>query len=224
MYGWIRFPTCWCVRDIPEAVVAQMEAVYREELAQGCVAAADDQRYFPAVADACGYWLLENLAQLLDQALEYEAPKGTSTNRQRLLIRLAAFQKVALRAGHLESLRGTLNLLLDKLRDLWRNDTPLYDAFAVPQEMALDDVRQVVLAVRQGQTNRVAELLEKNSSLAHARDDDADQTPLLSVAVDTQDVELTQLLLQHGASATSHHPEWLDGVVAGLFPFDPRSG
>ena len=29
VYGWIRFPTCWCVRDIPASVVSEMETVYR---------------------------------------------------------------------------------------------------------------------------------------------------------------------------------------------------
>lgn len=199
VYGWIRFPTCWCVRDIPDSVVANMETAYRTELARGCSAAADDERYFRGVADACAYWLLENLAQLFERALQYEEPKGTSTNRQRLLVRMDAFQKVALRAGHLSTLQRTLEQLLEELRNRWRDDTPLYDAFAVPQELSENDLCSIVAAVRDGQADRVAELLRKNAALAHAKDADADQTPILYLAVDRQDEELVRLLLENGA-------------------------
>ena len=199
VYGWIRFPTCWCVRDIPDSVVADMETAYRNELAQGCSAAADDERYFRGVAEACAYWLLENLAQLLERALQYEEPKGTSTNRQRILMRLAAFQRVALRAGHLNSLQQTLGQLLEQLRNRWRDDTPLYDAFAVSEQLADKDVCSTVAAVRDGHTDRMAELLRKTPALAHAKDRDPDQTPVLYLAVDRQDAELVQLLLENGA-------------------------
>lgn len=122
VYGWIRFPTCWCVRDIPDSVVTEMETACRRELIRGCPAARDDGRFFRAVAEACAYWLLENLAQLFERALQYEEPKGTSTNRQRLLLRLAAFQRVALRSGHLEGLRLTLRSLLHEVRGRWRDN------------------------------------------------------------------------------------------------------
>jgi ankyrin repeat protein len=114
-------------------------------------------------------------------------------------MRLAAFQQVALRAGHLECLRRTLEFLLEELRHRWRDDTPLYDAFAVPRELAEDDVGKIVAALRGGQTDRVAQSLEENPALAHAKDDDDDQTPLLYLAVDTQDEELVRLLLENGA-------------------------
>ncbi|MFV2069988.1 MAG: hypothetical protein ACC645_23730, partial [Pirellulales bacterium] len=185
VYGWIRFPTCWCVRDIPQAVMAEMETAYRRELVKGCPAASNDARYFRGVADACAYWMLENLAHLFDRALKYEEPKGTSTNRQRILVRLAAFVEVAERAGHLENLQQTLASLLEDLRRRWRDNMPLYDAFGVLTEMSEEDVRQIVDAVREGRTDRVGQLLKVDPALAKAKDPGADQTPVLYLAVDT---------------------------------------
>ncbi len=199
VYGWIRFPTCWCVRDIPDSVVAEMETAYRQQLAHGCPAAMDDVRYFRAVADACSYWILENLAQLLPRSLQYEEPKGTSTNRQRLLMRLAAFQQVALRAGHLEGLRETLASLLAELRRRWRDNMPQYDAFNVLNDFTQENAGDIVTAVRDGQVDQVNCLLEKSCVLVHAKDVDEDQTPLLFLAIENQHAELVQLLLENGA-------------------------
>jgi ankyrin repeat protein len=199
VYGRIRFPTCWCVRDIPEPIVAEMEAVYRRELVKGCPAAKDDAIYFRAVADACGYWILENLAHLFDRALQYEEPKGTATNRQRILTRLAAFTQVAERSGHLAAMRGTCQRLLDELRGRWRDNMPPYDAFGQSVQLRDDEVRQITQAVSTNQIERVRELLANNPGLAKAKALDADQTPLLYLAVDTQDLDLVQLLLEQGA-------------------------
>lgn len=199
VYGWIRFPTCWCVRDLPEPVVAEMETVYRRELAQGCPAAGDDQLYFRAVAEACGYWLLENMAQLFDRALQYETPKGTSTNRQRILMRMAAFCHVAQRAGHLESLRQTFIGLLDRLRQSWRDDMPLYDAFGQAVPVATDQVAEMAAAVKANDVSRVRLLLDRNRGLANAKVPDEDQTPVLYLSMETKNDELVKLLLDFGA-------------------------
>jgi hypothetical protein len=129
VYGRLRFPTCSCVRDIPEPIVSEMEVAYREELAEGCAAARDDASYSRAVADACAYWLFENLAHLLPRAMQSEQLIGLATNRQRLLTRLGAFDRVAERSGHIEGLRRTLRQLLETLIDRWRASMPLYDAF-----------------------------------------------------------------------------------------------
>jgi len=174
VYGWARFPTCWCVRDIPEPVVVQMESVYRRELVKGCPAAEDDATYFRAVADACAYWIVESLAHMLDRALEYSEPRGTSTNRQRILRRLAAFCQVAQRSGHLEAMRRTCERLLEELRRRWQDEMPLYDAFGQPMALDADKVREIVAAVSKGQVDRVGQMLRRNPALAKAKDADAD--------------------------------------------------
>ena len=199
VYGWIRFPTCWCVRDIPVSVVNEMESVYRRELVLGLPAAADDQVYFPAVADACAYWVLENLAHLLDRALRYEEPKGTSTNRQRILTRLTAFCEVTQRANHLAGLRQTFERLLEVLRRRWADNMPLYDAFAQPTALREEEVLTMVEAIVAGDQHRVGQLLDHAPGLANAKATDADQTPMLYLAMDPGNSESVKLLLDHGA-------------------------
>ncbi len=199
VYGWIRFPTCWCVRDIPASVVHEMESVYRDELVQGCPAAADDQVYYPAVADASAYWVLENLAHLFDRALRYEEPKGTSTNRQRILVRLTAFCEVAERADHLAGLRKTLERLLEILRHNWADNMQLYDAFAQPTSLPDEDVLAMIDAIAAVDLDRASKLLDYTPGLANAKATDADQTPMLYLAVDGGNSELVKLLLDHGA-------------------------
>jgi len=198
VYGWIRFPTCWCVRDLPQSVVWEMEQVYRRELAERCPAAEDDALYFRAVAEACGYWLLENMAQLFDRALKYETPKGTSTDRQRILKRIDAFCHVTQRAGHLDALRQTFAGLLDRLRMMWRDNMPLYDAFGQAEPVSAAEVLEVVGAVRANDLPRVRRLLDAHRGLANAKAPDDDQTPLLYLAMETGNHELVKLLLDRG--------------------------
>lgn len=134
VYGRIRFPTCWCVGDIPEAVVDRMEAAYRKELAAGCPAAEDDL-YGKAVTEACGYWLLDLLNDTLETALESEDETwGIATRRQRLVRRLGAFADLSERAGHLPGLCDVSRALLDHLRTRWAGEPvelPMYPAFSI---------------------------------------------------------------------------------------------
>ena len=39
-------------------LVRRLDELYREELANGCAAARDDERYGRAVVEACAYWTL----------------------------------------------------------------------------------------------------------------------------------------------------------------------
>ncbi len=199
VYGRLRFPTCKCVRDIPAPVLVAMEAVYRRELAQTCPAAADDRLFHRAVAEACAYWVLENLADLLPRALEYEEPYGLATNRQRLLCRLAAFLEVSQRSDHLLGLHDCLERLLARLQRDWRGTLPLFDAFHQPAELAPTEVQEFVRTVQAGDEARVQELLAANYGLARAKALDADQTPVLFLAVDTKHAQIVRALLAHGA-------------------------
>jgi len=199
VYGRLRFPTCKCVRDIPAPVIAAMETVYRRALAQNCPAAADDETFHRAVAEACAFWVLENLAHLLPRALVYEEPYGLATNRQRLLCRLTAFLEVSQRAGHLPGLHDYLERLLARLQRDWRATLPLFDAFHQSAELAPTEVHEFVQAVQAGDEARVRELLAADSGLARAKASDADQTPALFLAVDTKQTQVVRALLEHGA-------------------------
>jgi hypothetical protein len=133
VYGRIRFPTCWCVGDIPEPVVERMEAAYRKELAKGCPAAENDDLYRRAVLETCASWLMGNLASMLPQALEEDGKWGIATYRQRLLKRLAVFIALSKGSDGLGGLRNISEQLLDRLETRWGDELeplPLYPAFS----------------------------------------------------------------------------------------------
>jgi ankyrin repeat protein len=199
VYGRMRFPTCWCVRDLPEQVIEAMESAYRIELARGCAAAEDDPLYFAARAHASGYWVIENLEHMLAPALEYEQPMGTATNRQRLLTRLSAFIRDVTRTDHLPAMRETMTQLLASLRSRWRDNMPLYDAFRQPSLLSETVLQEFVAAVEAVDLVRVRQMLEQHQNLAKAKKSDSDQTPVLYVAVGLKNAELVRLLLEHGA-------------------------
>src|SRR4029079_14544557 len=107
VYGRIRFPTCWCVRDLPETVVERMDAVYPAARIEGCPAAADDTTYLRATTESCGAWVLTTLGWSFPRVLDYDSSWGVSTVRQRILLRLLAFAGLTARAAHLEALGET---------------------------------------------------------------------------------------------------------------------
>jgi hypothetical protein len=133
VYGRIRFPTCWCVGDIPESVVERMEVTYRKELAAAYPAVEDDAVYGKAIVEACGSWLLGNLGGMLPGALEKDGDWGIASLRQRLLKRMEVFVGLSEKTGRLEGLREVAENLLERLRLRWDGEVaplPLYPAFA----------------------------------------------------------------------------------------------
>ncbi|MFD1674010.1 phosphotransferase family protein [Alicyclobacillus fodiniaquatilis] len=95
VYGHIMFPTCWCVGLIPEALVAEMEDIYRKELMQGCAEAADDATFQEELFAACAYWTWHTLRGLLKSALEERHTWGIASTRARIVSRLAALLAMA---------------------------------------------------------------------------------------------------------------------------------
>lgn len=132
VYGRVRFPTCWCVRDIPEPVIKRMEDAYRTELIKGCPAAADDALYARALVLSCAAWILTTLGWSLASAIQADREWGVATERQRILLRLPAFATLARQVGHLEALGETADRLNAALSTRWAdNPAPidLYPAF-----------------------------------------------------------------------------------------------
>ncbi|GAB5442586.1 MAG: hypothetical protein Fues2KO_29350 [Fuerstiella sp.] len=199
VYGWIRFPTCWCVRDIPDDVIEQMEAAYRPHLAAVCPSARDDGLYFEAVADACGFWLLQSLAHLLHRSMQYSEPQGTSTNRQRLLIRLSAFLQVAERSGHLSAMQRVMQSLQQRLRDRWPEEPIVYDGFLISERPKAEEVELFCRAIEQNAITQTVSQLKSHPALALGRAPDEDQTPVLFLAVRANSPPLVERLLQSGA-------------------------
>ena len=132
VYGRVRFPTCWCVRDLPEALVERMEVTYRAELVRGCPEAADDRLYTRALVQSCAAWVLTTLGRSLASALDADSEWGVATQRQRILLRLRVFADLSRRSGCLEALGETAGRLGEALGARWGTDPPpmdLYPAF-----------------------------------------------------------------------------------------------
>ncbi len=129
IYGRIHFPTCWCVNRLPDHVPPKMEAAYRAELIKGCPEAADDERFYRAVVEACAACVINshNAGTLLE-----DHPWGISTMRQRALLRFDIFWKMTEDCDHLKSVGATVRMIAEKLRAQWPAEAaamPYYPAF-----------------------------------------------------------------------------------------------
>jgi hypothetical protein len=135
VYGRIRFPTCWCVGEIPEPVVERMEAAYRQEWASVYPAVGDDGVYGRAITEACGSWLLGHfgVGGTLPKVLEKDDTWGIATIRQRLVKRLGVIADLTEKYRHLTGLRDVSLGILERVEARWKGETadlPLYPAFA----------------------------------------------------------------------------------------------
>jgi hypothetical protein len=130
-YGRMMFPTCWCANQLPHTMVQQMENTYRAILSQHCSIAEDDKIFEAALANACGYWLLDTLTRHFEYALEKDWDWGISKIRQRILARLEVFIMTSQEFNQLPGLCSTSSRLLDLLRQRWLDVSPLpfYPAF-----------------------------------------------------------------------------------------------
>ena len=129
IYGRIHFPTCWCVNRLAEQIPPRMEAAYRAELIKGCPEAADDERFYRAVVEACAACVINshNAKTLLE---DYRW--GISTMRQRALLRFDIFWKLTEDYGHLKSVGATVRMIAERLRARWPSEAdamPYYPAF-----------------------------------------------------------------------------------------------
>lgn len=202
VYGRIRFPTCWCVRDLPEAVVQRMESAYRAALASGCPEAGDDAVYGRATVEACGTWLLNTLGWSLPRALDYDSVWGVATHRQRILMRLAAFADLARRARHLEALGDVASRLHGALHPRWEPFTlpiSLYPAFSRESAPPRERVEALERAIDAGDVAAARALLRETARLANAQSAESGALPVLTRAVKRNDARMVALLLEHGA-------------------------
>lgn len=204
VYGRMRFPSCWCVRDLPALVVAQMDEAYRRALAVGCPAARDEGTYRRAVAEACGFWLLTNLHGMLERALQFDGVWGVATLRQRIVKRLDAFVGAADEAGHLGDLRDVAARLYEALSQRWGNTLPLYDGFGREHDQDPGAVTALLSAIEADDIHSADNLLRAEPTLAQAMD--RSLTPVLCRAAEQGRTALVRLLLQRGAEAETSSP------------------
>ena len=127
----MMFPSCWCSKRLPDAMIQQMENTYRTILIQHCPVAADDEIFETALVNSCGFWLLYTLSRHFEYAGKKDGYLGISTIRQRILARLSAFIAISQELNRLPGLRATSSRLLDLLHQRWSDvpNLPFYPAF-----------------------------------------------------------------------------------------------
>jgi len=132
VYGRMRFPTCLCVYQIPDAILERMEVAYRVELIKGCLEAADDTLFYHALVEACVYWMIEwYRIDPLAKILEKDRLIATATGRQRYLMRSDVVVKTTEKFGHMKAIGATIHAMAIKMRQFWPDveETPYYSAF-----------------------------------------------------------------------------------------------
>lgn len=137
-YLHLPFPTCWAVKRLPEAAVAQAMTAYRARLAQDHPALARDDSLDRSLARVCAFWALRTLNLLRDKqfhlsaVLEADAVWGRATLRQRHVLRLNNAAALCMQQGVLPALSVAMLDLAAALRMRWGEpaDMPLYPAFA----------------------------------------------------------------------------------------------
>jgi len=128
-YFCMPFPTCWCVNRVPDDLVGRMIDTYRRALSPGCPTAADDDVFYPALTQACVFWLISTLSWHFESALKEDSEWGISTIRQRHLLRLTNTIRLLKRTGEYQGIRDTASHILTYLQAEWPEvEMPLYPA------------------------------------------------------------------------------------------------
>ncbi len=60
-YFRMNFPTCWSAKALPEAVILELESLYRKTIASKIKASFDDAKYNNSYVAGCGFWLLSSM-------------------------------------------------------------------------------------------------------------------------------------------------------------------
>ena len=131
LYGRLPFPTCWCANTVSATVVRQMETLYRAELSLACPEANDEVRFEQEACAVAASWAFNSVRWDLESAIKQEEQWGIAGTRERLLSRLTVFLDTAQNVQQLPALCAAFAKLLNQLRNLWPEATPLplYPAF-----------------------------------------------------------------------------------------------
>ena len=113
----MSMPTCWCAGKIQNELIDSLELLYRRELMKKIPAARDNNNYVNAYANACAFWMLENVGT---GYIEGEVPKEA-----RSLSRIQAFIDVAEKYDKLPHLRSMAQHVVKELKLRWRDAKPL---------------------------------------------------------------------------------------------------
>ena len=146
------YPTCWCVRRIPEGTLRKMESAYRKALVTGCPEAGDERLWCQARTEACAHWaeigtkIITSPAELLGRGrsrwqkiLKIQAGDpwhGVMALRRSNLCRMKMFAEIAEEHDHLPALGEMAADVARRWAARWPAEThemPLYRAFGGPE-------------------------------------------------------------------------------------------
>lgn len=143
VYLRMSMPSCWCSKATPKDIVAQMEAIYRNELKTKLALACDDTLYIKALVYACAFWAIRVINWHVDELMEQEiiCPSGPVDHdslwepeknafRPKVLFRLETFVNIANKYKHLPELTKSVLTLLEFLRSKWPT-TPSIEHYPV---------------------------------------------------------------------------------------------
>ncbi len=128
-YLLMRFPSCWCVGDIPESLIESGNLVYRETLGSYLPAILDDIAYREQMAIACMFWFLRSTENQFEEALLADRKRGTATIRQRILIRAKVSSGLLSKTGKFENLSNFIHQVYVTLSEKWEIDTKQLDYY-----------------------------------------------------------------------------------------------
>lgn len=142
-YFRMNFPTCWCAKALPEAVILELESLYRKTIANKIQSSLDDRKYNDNYVAACGFWLLSSMPfalRIMDKDECWSSgpvPADSLWNpeanlaRPRFISRLQAFIQVSKAYDYLPHLRLAAEAMLAKAYEKWDDVRPLdlYPAF-----------------------------------------------------------------------------------------------
>ncbi|PPE03433.1 phosphotransferase [Holospora curviuscula] len=142
-YFRMNFPTCWCAKALPEAVILELESLYRKTIASKIKANLDDAKYNKSYVAACGFWLLSSMPfalRIMDKdkcwpsgPVPIDSLWNSEDNlaRPRFISRLQGFIQISKAHGMLPHLRNSAEQMLAKAYEKWDDARPLdlYPAF-----------------------------------------------------------------------------------------------
>jgi hypothetical protein len=128
------FSTCWCVFSLPDDLVAEAEAGYRDLVSTVTGELADDRVWSRGLRLATAAWTLHAMTYLLDRSVVADAPTNPDashapTKRQLLRYRWRTLADELDRAAELPALRALLGQLLAETERWQVPDLPRYPAF-----------------------------------------------------------------------------------------------
>lgn len=129
VYARMGFPSCWCVRALPESVCRDTDQAYRETLTHAIPEAGDDAVYFPALVGVCAFLVAD---MMLSGVPEPMRRWGTATYGQRFVSRCGTFADLSARHEHLTALGSLCWQLARRARSRWgapASELPMYPAF-----------------------------------------------------------------------------------------------